>query len=366
MSSQREDRTPHAPAVAPTNSRYAIGVNGAIPKADLGITLPHEHLLVKGPRYMPGGEDDVCEPPALTDRWRLLKDPAGYRVNLDTGDVAETVQELSFFRAAGGSTVVDLSSHGLATKPQRLPEVAERSGLNIITATGLYISDSHPEWAATASVEELTERFVTDLTNPIDDEPRCGAIGEIGIELADEAEIRTIRASARAQAETGAPCFWHVMSGILPSFREQVHGLIDIYEQEGGDPNSLVLCHQDASGDDTNYQDAMLSRGVYFAIDNFGFESSFAFDGGYLQNPTDTERIHTLVDLLDRGWGDQLLISQDICYRMMRRTWGGWGFAHILEALPARFAAAGVDDATLAHLMVENPARLLAYAELDV
>ncbi len=340
----------------------ARGVTGRIAPKGLGVTLSHEHLLIDmAVRYSPGEADDISGEPRLADRWRLLRDPAAYRANLGTTDLAETIQEVGYFRDAGGSTIVDLSPYGLAANIERLPELVAATGINVIAATGLYVEGSEPEWAKNASVEALAERFIADLSGESPDGIPRGAIGEVGIELVTELEIRSVRASARAQAATGAPCFWHVMSGILPQTRDQVKGLVDLYEQEGGDPTSLVLCHQDASGDDAGYQRSMLERGIWFAIDNFGFESVFGFDGGYIQNPTDSQRIDTVARLIDDGWTGQILLSQDICYRMMRRTWGGWGYAHILDTLSPRFAAAGIDDGLLSQLMRDNPARLLSY-----
>ncbi len=341
---------------------FAMSVNGPVLAEDLGVTLPHEHLLIDmAARYQAFDNDDIGESPDPSQRWRLVRNPAGYRANLRTTDFAETLAELAHFKAAGGQTVVDLSPHGLATDTERLPELARASGLNVIASTGTYVEEAMPQWAREASVEELTEHFVEDLSTGGTEGVRRGAIGEIGIESASDAEVRSVRASARAQATTGAPCFWHVMSGILPHTRADVTKLTNVYEREGGDPAHLVLCHQDASGDEPSYQTSMMQRGVWLSFDNFGFESVFAYEDGFLQNPTDTVRINEVARLVGEGWGNQLLLSQDICYRMMRRTWGGWGMAHILDTLAPRFAAAGVDGQTLSSLMRDNPGRLLAY-----
>lgn len=341
----------------------AVTVNGLVAAPDLGVTLPHEHLLIDMTvRYRPDDIDDITDTPRAADRWRLVRNPTGYRANLVSDDVDETVRELAHFTASGGRTVVDLSPHGLATRSELLRTVSERSGVHVIAATGTYVDDSIPGWFRSASVEELTERFVQDIMVGDEHGIRRGVIGEIGIEGPTALEVRAVTAAARAQAYTGAPCFWHVMSGILPSSRDAVRSLIDLYELEGGDPAKLVLCHQDASGDDPAYQIEMMRRGLWLAFDNFGFESVFGFEHGFVQNPTDTIRITDVARLVQEGWGGQLLLSQDICYRMMRREWGGWGFAHLLDTLAPRFASAGISDELLRTLMTDNPAKLLAFA----
>ena len=60
------------------------------------------------------------------------------------------------------------------------------------------------------------------------------------------------------------------MSGILPSFRKAAEGIFSAYLEEGGDPKRLVLCHQDGSGDDPDYQIGLLRRGFHLEYDTFG------------------------------------------------------------------------------------------------
>ncbi len=345
--------------------RCAITVTGPVAEAELGITLPHEHVLADlGCRYRPADDEGaVGALPSLEDRWRLLRDPAGYRANLDGGSIDAALRELAHFVRAGGRTIVDLSVIGLGADPCGLRQVAQATGLNIVAGTGTYIEESVPPEIASASVEALADRFVGDIEHGGEEGVRRGAIGEIGIERCTEFELRAVRAAARAQHRTGAPCYFHVMSGILPEARPEVVDVVDLYVAEGGDPRRLVLCHQDGSGDDPEYQRAMLRRGLWFEYDTFGFESVFAFGERYIQLPTDSQRIAELARLVDWGFADQLLISQDICYQMMRRGWGGWGYAHILEVLAPRFAAAGIDAPALRGLMTRNPARLLCFAD---
>lgn len=342
----------------------AITVLGPVPGSELGVTLPHEHLLIDfSCRYVPAEDEaELGRQPLLDDRWRLLARPAGYRSNLLGGDLASAIGECGHFVRAGGRTIVDLTGAGLGPDPAGLAEIAEATGLNIIAATGLYIDEALPDEIRAASIEEVEQRLVDDLTTGGREGIQRGAIGEIAIESASEIELRNVRAAARAQRRTGAPCFFHVMSGILPSARPQAFDLVDLYESEGGDPTRLVLCHQDGSGDDPDYQHAMLRRGVWLEYDTFGFEAVFAFGDTYLQLPTDSRRIEEVAALVDAGFGDRILISQDICYQMMKRSWGGWGYAHILETLAPRFAAAGIGAEGLRRLMVDNPRRLLAYA----
>lgn len=189
-----------------------------------------------------------------------------------------------------------------------------------------------------------------------------GAIGEIALESGDDIEFTCIAASARAQSETRAPVFMHEMSGILPDYRELTDQALTLFVREGGDVRNLVLCHQDGSGIDVEYQVSLLEKGIILAYYTFGSEGVFAFGKEYVQLPTDTQRIQELRVLCDRGYASQLLISQDVCYQSSKRSWGGGGFAHILDSLYPRFFAHGFTVEDIHQLMVANPATVFAFA----
>ena len=345
------------------NPRKAVAVLGSVPEESLGITLPHEHLILDfGVRYAPAEDEASLGPqPRLEDRWRLLARPTGYRVNLEGTDLESAMFESTLFQRAGGQTIVDLTGVGLAPDVNKLKVISQRTGLNIIAGTGFYIAGSLPNWVYEADVSALARHLVEDLTTGGAEGIRRGAIGEVAIETGEEIEFRCLRAAARAQAETGAPVFLHVMSGILPQFRPLTERIITVYQQEGGNLDKLVLCHQDGSGDDIAYQIGLLERGIRLMYDTFGSEGVFGFGTTYVQLPTDTKRIVEISQLVDCGFADMILVSQDLCYQSAKRSWGGWGFTHLVESLRPRFHAAGIEEITLNHLMIRNPATVLAF-----
>lgn len=344
-------------------AKRAQTVTGPVDAPALGITLPHEHLLLDFTcRYVAAADEGELGPqPRLEDRWRLLRSPAGYRVNLIGTDIESAVVECGHFTRAGGRTIVDLTGLGLGPDPKGLKVIAERTGLNIIAATGYYIDAALPAWTRTASIEDLAQHLVDDITGGGIEGIRRGAIGEIAIEGPTALEMRCVCAAARAQSRTGAPVFLHVMSGIFPAYRDSTDEVIALYQREGGDLRRLVLCHQDGSGDDQAYQERLLARGLWLQYDTFGSEGVFALGDRYIQLPTDTRRMNELAALVRAGYTEQLLVSQDVCYQSGKRSWGGTGLAHILETLQPRFASAGVDGATLTSIMTANPQRLLAF-----
>ena len=127
----------------------------------------------------------------------------------------------------------------------------------------------------------------------------------------------------------------------------------------GADLSRVVISHLDEQPD-TAYHRAILERGVYVEYDTFGSESYFDGDGS--AEPSDRERVDCLIELLDAGFGDRLLISQDVCTKVQLLKFGGSGYGHILRSIVPRLRRRGVDDATVLKLLVENPARVLATA----
>lgn len=353
-----------AAAINPS-ARHALTVKGPVPARNLGVTLPHEHLLLDfSVRYSPvRGEEEVKAPLRLEDRWRLVRHPAAHMINLLNLDVEDAVREAEYFRQVGGQTIVDLTPAPLTPGPDKLKQISERTGLNVIASTGYYIDASLPAWARKASVDTLAGRLIEDIEFGGKEGIRRGAIGEIAVEQATELELRCVRAAGRAQQRTGAPCYIHSMSGILPSYRQSLDRILGSYLDEGGDPRCLVLCHQDGSGDDPDYQFKLLQRGFWFEYDTFGSEGVFAFGDQYIQLPTDSRRIKELKLLIDAGFSDQLLISHDVAYQVGKRTWGGWGMAHIVDTLWPRFIAEGISESMLKRIMCSNPARLLGFMQ---
>jgi phosphotriesterase-related protein len=77
--------------------------------------------------------------------------------------------------------------------------------------------------------------------------------------------------------------------------------------------------------------------------------------------PNDNQRINEIMQLVDEGHLNQILISQDVFVKSQRCCYGGWGYAHILNnTLPVMWAK-GVAREVVHAIMVENPKRLLTF-----
>ncbi len=336
-------------------------VRGPISARDLGITLMHEHVFIDlsllwDPPTSEWQEPLVDAEITLANRGLLQVDPYVSRRNLVLDDFGVAVAELAPFRLLGGGSVVELTTTGIRPRPAKLREVSEQTGLHIVAGCGCYTHRSHPPEVVALSESELLERLLDEITNGLGGTVvRPGIIGEIGTSSPvhpDEAKV--LRAAAAAQGKTGLAINVHVAI-----FRREALAALDILEAAGADLSRVVISHLDEQPD-TAYHRAILERGVYVEYDTFGSESYFDGDGS--AEPSDRERVDCLVELLDAGFGDRLLISQDVCTKVQLLKYGGSGYGHILRSILPRLRRRGVDDATVRKLLVENPARVLATA----
>jgi phosphotriesterase-related protein len=72
--------------------------------------------------------------------------------------------------------------------------------------------------------------------------------------------------------------------------------------------------------------------------------------------------IERLCDLLSRGHGERILLSQDVCHDSQLTRYGGNGFAYLAETFLPRLRDAGVSEPEIETMTVENPRRLLTIA----
>lgn len=60
------------------------------------------------------------------------------------------------------------------------------------------------------------------------------------------------------------------------------------------------------------------------------------------------------------GYGDRLLLSQDVGHKHYLREFGGWGYGHVLDAFRHHMEEAGIDAPEIDRFLNENPARVLS------
>ena len=342
-------------------------VLGIIDADSLGVTLPHEHLLFDfSATFVEPTEASerglAHQPLTLENLYWVQLHRSNNADNLKLTDEQLAIKEALLYKWAGGDTIVELTSIGIARDPLGLARIARATGLNVIMGSGYYTGLSHPPELATKTEKEITEEIVRDIMVGVGDtRVRAGIIGEVGCSIPlEDNERKVLRASAAAQRRTGAAINIH------PSCSNDiVLEIIKILGDAGADLSRTVISHingffQFSPATCRKIADA----GCYIEFDTFGHPvlPMITTEGRLLGRRSEVDRINEIKCLIDEGYLNHILISQDICFKHCYVTYGGAGYAHILRNLMPWMRLGGISDKQIHTMMVENPKRVLPFA----
>lgn len=313
---------------------------GPVPAGDLGRVLIHEHVFLMDMEYTLNYRPDF-----LTDQ-----------------TIDKAADRLNALKAAGVDTIIDLTVLGLGRHMPSLAKVADKTDLNIVVSTGIYTFDAVPApfmfWGPgllkDAEVEPMTGHFVGDIVEGIAGTGiRAGmlkcAIDEPGLTPGVD---RVMRAVARAHVLTGVPVTVHT----APLQRT---GLIvqQVLAEEGVDLERVVIGH---CGDtkDIDYLASLADRGSFLGMDRFGVEFTITME----------ERVATIAEMVRRGYAGQLTLSHDCCcwsdffpdMADYHTAMPNHHYLHIHNDVLPALRAAGVSQADIDRMFVDNPRRLFA------
>jgi phosphotriesterase-related protein len=357
-----------APAI-PNLAGQVMTVNGPIAAGSLGQTLMHEHIFIDF--TVPDGDVDrwriagrtqptegealrIYEAPLTMDILSAVLFGAPNRDNWRLDDEPTAIKEVADFKRNGGATIVDVSSIGLKRNPEGLRRVAAATGVNVVMGASWYTQAWYSKDLEQRSVEDLTNEIVRDVTVGVDGTGiRAGIIGEVGTSGTPESPIESkiIRASGRASRLTGAAVTLHTLG-----FFKKHAVVLDMLAAEGVDMSRVILGHSDFLAGDVAYLIPLLQRGATVQFDLIGKSALLT-----RQRAADPEVAKTIIELIEAGYTDRILLSHDICTKTSLKSYGGSGYAFILERFVPYLKRQGVTDAQLATMLVENPRRLLTF-----
>ena len=108
--------------------------------------------------------------------------------------------------------------------------------------------------------------------------------------------------------------------------------------------------------DDLPAYKELARRGYWLSLDTFGREMYYPHAN--IQFPSDAQRIQVVLGLLEAGFGDRVLLAQDICFRSDLVRYGGHGYAHLLRTLRSRFHQGGCVGSNVRQHPHRQPASL--------
>jgi phosphotriesterase-related protein len=335
-------------------------VLGPIPVEAMGVTLLHEHILLDASSWWKrpccGSEIAIAETPLdISMIGDLRMNPFLNRDNCGLLDVRAAIEELNHFVEYGGKTIVDPTNLGIGRDPSALQRISRRTGLNIVMGAGFYLEPSHPPYVKDMTVEMIGEVIARDCGLSEDEPEVCaGIIGEIGISKDfTSAEEKVLRGAARASKLSGAPLSVH-----LPGWERHAHRVLDVVESEGADLRHVVLCHMNPSLHDPQYQKSVADRGAFIEYDMIGMD--FFYADQQAQSPSDEENAIAICRLVDDGYLNSVLMSQDVFLKMMLVRYGGFGYGYILKHFVPRLKRHGMDQRTIDAILIENPRRVFS------
>jgi predicted metal-dependent phosphotriesterase family hydrolase len=289
-------------------------VTGSVPVSAIeGPVLAHEHLQL-----------DLRWPVrAASDPYRWLDEES--RVGAELRGLRED-HDLSL--------VVDLTGQGMGRGAATLSRVSAGSRVAVVAATGLLAEPFHPEWVRDAGIEKITQRFLAEIGFGLDGTSILpGVIGEVGTWDGPPSpqEERCVRAAARAGLESGLSVATHGTAGLA---------LLEILAAEGLSADRVAVGHQQRVND----------PGVHRKIAEAGAYVSFSR----------LRELRPVLELLDAGFADRILLSGGVSRMTDLRAYGGPGYGRLFDTTLPALRAAGVGEATLRLIMHDNPLRWLA------
>ena len=172
-------------------------VLGTISPDVLGITLPHEHVLIdmtmgqssatalinsgesakKAGEIPEAGWERGQDGPGVAATWTAKW---GQPVTLENrGDIArhwfyygdyritdidDVIYEANLFKRHGGTCLVDQTPRGLARDPRGLAQVARATGVHVVMGTGFYAYEFHPSNMSELDISRVQELITGDIT----------------------------------------------------------------------------------------------------------------------------------------------------------------------------------------------------------
>lgn len=332
--------------------RTVESVSGPLGPDDLGLTLPHEHVFINmtptEPRdgYMTIWEERVA------DLEKFLAAGGKTLFDVTNAELSDYAAPVYFDRDPAHAVKNPITGSRSVANVMATKAIAEQTGVNVILGVGHYFDRYFDvDWFERNSTDQIAEYLVADLEEEIPGTGvRAGFIGEVASDLpyVTAREERSFRASGRAAARTGVMVTTHAPS--FPTGETQV----DILTAEGVAPERIVIGHTDTVKS-LDYSVDLLKRGVYVEYDCMMAVKA----GGAIAEHEMRRRVEYIRDLVEMGYAERILLSQDVSQRSHQAAHGGPGLTFVFEEFAAAATAAGIEPDALRLMNLDNPRRVL-------
>jgi phosphotriesterase-related protein len=314
-------------------------VTGPDTPENLGTTLIHEHITFAYPGWY---ADESISPYDREDAERIC------------------LEVLEIAKKSGVKTIVDATAADVGGRdPILMKRLSEKSGVNIIAATGLFPESigagNYYKWQSTMRgrnfEEDIYELFHTELSVGIRGSGVKAGIIKVatGDPVISDYEATVLKVAVRVAKEAGVSIITHTEAAAVgPSQQE-------LFLRYGADPSKVMIGHQNNS-EEIAYALTQLERpGFYLGFDRTNPLMSKASED-------------TIVSLVLLGFGDRIMLSHDCIFMWLGRPgklpqqYAEWRPDYLFRQLIPKLKTAGVTDEQIKGILVDNPRRFLGGA----
>jgi phosphotriesterase-related protein len=295
-------------------------VTGPINPAKLGITLPHEHVLV----------DFIGADQVRKDRYDADE---AFRVALP---------HLQRIKRLGCRSLVECTPAFLGRDPALLRRLSEASGLQIITNTGYYSAVEGkflPAHAYTETAAQLADRWLREWRDGIDGSGIRPGFLKISVDKAPLKDYnhKIVAAAALTHRESGLVIAAHTGNGAA-ALEE-----IAVLREHGVAAEAFIWVHAQNETDPQLHREA-LRLGAWVSFDGLNAENG-------------DEYVAQLTALKQAGHLGKLLVSHDAGWYHVGEPGGGTYRPHdtLFTSLLPALRKAGFTARNIDQLLIVNP-----------
>jgi len=294
-------------------------VKGKINPAELGVTLIHEHVLV----------DFIGADKISPERWN------------HEDVIKKVLPYLLEARSKGIKSIVECTPAFIGRDVKLLENLADKSGLILLTNTGYYGASNNkylPSWAFTETAEQLSKRWIEEFENGVEQTSVKPGFIKIGVNDGSLSELhqKLIKAAALTHLNTGLTICSH--TGPAVPANEQ----IEILKSMNVDPAAFVWVHANGSHEDFVKTAA---SGCWISLDGINEENA-------------GKNAELILFLKKEGFFKKTLISHDAGWYQPGEPNGGQfrSYTAVSDKLLPLLKQKGMRHADIEQLMVKNPA----------
>ena len=307
----------------PTSKKqqFIQDVNGTHRLASNQIWLSHEHILV----------DFIGADSIQPNRWNhdaIIKEVMPY------------LEELKEFNV---NYFVDATPDYLGRDVLLLEKIANKTGIRIITNTGLYGARNNkfiPEYAQEMTAEDLARMWINEFKNGIDGTSIRPGFIKIGIDDSDSLHAmhqKLVKAAALTHLKTGLTIASHTGKaiGLWPQ--------LDILKELGVSPEAFIWVHAQTEDNNDSYLKAA-EMGCWISLDGLGWELE--------------KHVEKLLFAKRNGILDRILISHDSgWYDPQKENQTIRPYTNIFKKLYPELKSHGFTDDEFKVLISVNPSK---------